>query len=183
MPIEPEFHKKLFPNSLLRGEKLSKDEVTNPTSYALENVYISFAGQTENSKLAKVGDIMLIYRKGNTEPKHFSSVVTTAIIITDIFRSFNNIDDFLSKVENRSVFTKKELELFYVKQKDKIVIVKFVLISALSKKVTLEKLRKLNIIEPFAGPRPFAKINDKQFNIILSEAKTEVKFSKVDENE
>lgn len=173
LPIYPEYHTRLLPDSILKNEN-EVDFIGNSAfGYALQKVYISWAG----FNYVKEGDLILFYRMGDKDPKKYSSVITTLGVVEQIIKTFANKEDFLQHCQNRSVFSKEELESFWNNHSANLCVLKFVYVKSLVKKVTLEYLWDKNIIERGKGPRPFTPITDAQFKNIMDEAKTEIQFS------
>lgn len=167
LPIEAKYHTRLLPDSILHNEiDLLGDE---PQRYALQKVYISFS--FERSMLP--GDYILLYRKGTTDGrKGYESVITTLGVIQDVKWDFPSKEEFFKSCENRSVFSKDELEHFWHEKKSKLLVVRFIVVGTFSKKVTLNYLWESKIVCFPNGPRPFASIDDNQFKSIVSKSAT-----------
>lgn len=118
------------------------------------------------------GDILLFYRTGESYPKKYSSVITTVGVIDGIVEGFKSREHFMSYCENRSVFSKDELEKFWYKHRYNLCVVKFIYIKSLISKLTLGYLWNENIVQPPNGPRPFMKLSDSQFEKIIKDSKT-----------
>lgn len=168
LPIMSQFHTSLFPDSKLSREI---DYMTNvPHRYALQKVYITWAFADNLSS----GDLLLFYRMGDTYPKKYSSVITTIGVIDEVIDNFSDEEDFLRYCQNRSVFTMDQLKEFWSKHRYNLKVLKFVYVKTLSKKVTLDFLQQNGIVEPCQGPRPFSRITNEQFELILNESETTV---------
>jgi hypothetical protein len=142
--------------------------------YALQKVYISHTFERNINK----GDVVLFYRMGEYgRNKKYSSAITTLGIITDIIFDFKTKEDFLNHCQNRTVFSKEELNKFSEKLKG-LTLVKFIYAKNLKKRPTLEFLWNNQIIEAPKGARPFTRINDAQFESILKESQTSINFIK-----
>lgn len=170
LPIAPPFHTTLFPDSKLNTEK-GLDLLSNiPHRYALQKVYISWA--KENN--IKTGDLLLFYRMGDTIPKKYSSVITTLGVVDQVISKFDNEKEFLSYCQNRSVFSIEDLKYFWNTHRYNLKVIKFVYVKSLSKKLTLNYMWNNNIVQFPNGPRPFTKITDAQFNMILRDSDTKI---------
>ena len=168
LPIRPQYHTTLLPDSKLKTEN-EIDFIGNiPHRYALQKVYITWGMKDDVRK----GDILVFYRMGETYPKKYSSVVTTIGVIDEIVDRFKNKEHFMSYCENRSVFSKEELEEFWNKHGYKLCVVKFIYIKSLASKLTLDYLWREKIVTPPNGPRPFMKLSDAQFEKIIKDSKT-----------
>ena len=169
LPIEAKYHTPLLPDSKLKTENevdfLGKD----PQKYALEKVYISFSYKRD----MKPGDILLIYRKGvNEGKKAHESVVSTIGIIDECKCDFTTREEYLDYCDNRTIFTKEELNSFW--NKKEFIVIKFIYVKNLNKNVILKELWDNDIVVSRSGPRPFDTITDKQFEKIISLSNTEL---------
>jgi predicted nucleic acid-binding protein len=172
LPIYPEFHTKLLPDSKLNTENEVNFLGKEAHKYALQKVYISRTFKRE----IKNGDIILLYRNGEDGSiKKYTSVITTLGIITDVIFDFRSKEEFLKHCQNRTVFSLKELNAFATNLKN-LIVVKFIYVKSLKKRSTLGFLRNNKIIDTKEGPRPFTKITDLQFQAILQKAGTEINF-------
>ncbi len=171
LPIEAKYHTPLLPDSQLKTENEVDFLGDQPQKYALEKVYISFS----YVRNMKPGDFVVIYRKGEKEGrKAYESVVSTIGVIDSYRDKFNNKEDFLKYCQNRTVFTKEELESFWNKKKDQLLVIKFIYVKSLTKRLTLKCLWENNIVPEQKGPRPFDKISDNNFRLILNKSNTNI---------
>lgn len=166
LPIKPQYHTSLFPDSKLNTELEYIGNI--PHRYALQKVYITWSYETN----LKPGDLLLFYRMGDTDPKKYSSVITTVGVIDDVICSFSNEAEFLSYCQNRSVFTTEELKYFWQKYRYNLKVLKFVYVKSLTNRKNLDYLWRNGIVEPGKGPRPFTRITDAQFSMILRDSET-----------
>ncbi len=168
LPILPKYHTKLLPDSILRNEiDFVREE---PQRYALQKVYVSFSF----ARNMMPGDYILLYRNGATDGrKGFESVVTTLGVIQEAKYNFSSKEEFFKSCENRSVFTNEELETFWATKKDKLLVVKFIVVGTFSKKITLNYLWDNGIVEQNKGPRPFDQLSDTQFDSIIKQSATQ----------
>ena len=173
LPIYPVYHTTLLPDSKLNTENEVDFLGKEPHRYALQKVYISFSWERNINP----GDILLFYRNGEEgSSKKYTSVLTTIGIVDSIKYGFQCKEDFFESCQNRSVFPKKDLESFWKNNKDTLLVVKFIFVKSLTKRLTLEYLWNQAIVELYKGPRPFTRISDKQFNQILCDSQTKISF-------
>ena len=170
LPIFPKYHTSLLPDSILTTENEVEFLSNEPQRYALQKVYISWA--TERN--IKAGDIVLFYRTGETYPKKYSSVLTTVCIVDEIKHSFPSKEEFLSDCQNRSVFTKEELESFWHNHRYDLMVLKFIFVKSFIKRPTLGFLWDNEIVQAPNGPRPFTRITNDQFETIMRESQTDL---------
>ncbi|MBP5403406.1 MAG: hypothetical protein J6Y36_09640 [Treponema sp.] len=175
VPIYPQFHTTLLPDSKLNTED-KIDFIENiPHRYALQKIYISWCGERNINP----GDFVLFYRMGEEgSNKKYTSVLTSLCIIDSVKYNFRNKDEFLNLCNNRSVFSKSELDSFWTYHSFKLLVVKFIFVKSLEKRLTLDYLQQTEIIEPLKGPRPFTRLTDVQFDQILHDSKTDINFIK-----
>lgn len=175
LPIEPKFHTALLPDSMLKTENEVDFTGDTPEKYALQKVYISFSFKRDMDS----GDFVLIYRKGlHPGRKAYESVLTTVAIIDDVKYDFATKEEFLACCENRSIFSKGELEDFWEKHRKELLVVKFIFVKKLNKPVRLGQLWDKNYISFGKGPRSFDSISDMQFEDILLMSETTIKTIK-----
>jgi hypothetical protein len=173
LPIYPQYHTSLLPDSILKTENEVNFLTNEPQRYALQKVYISW-GQERNIYPC---DIILFYRTGNFgTSKKFNSVLTTVSIVDEIQTDFNtrDKDDFLHHCQNRSVFSFDELTSFWNSHRHNLMILKFIYVKSLVKRPILGFLWDNDIVHAPNGPRPFTRISNNQFEVIMREAQTDL---------
>lgn len=175
LPIEAQYHTPLFPDSQLRTEGSFDYLGDKAHRYALQKVYISLSYKRD----MRSGDLLVIYRKGTTiGRKAFESVVSTICIVDEVRYNFSNKDDYLKYCENRTVFSQETLEQLWNRHREKLLVVKFIFVKSLTKRLTLGELWDLGIVSPNSGPRPFDHITDTGFDMILAQSKTKIHFER-----
>lgn len=170
LPILPQYHTSLLPDSILRNEDEHNFLEKTPYRYALQKVYISFAPERN----IHPGDIVVFYRNGVQGNAGHTGVLTSVAIVEEAISDFASKDEFMAQVQNRSVFTNDELEQFWRKHGRNQIVLKFIFVKSFVKRPILGFLWDTDIIAFPKGPRPFTRISDDQFNMILSEAQTDL---------
>ena len=172
LPIFPQYHTSLLPDSILRTENEVDFLGKEAHRYALQKVYIAWTGGRDINR----GDIVLFYRTGHDgSNKKYTSVLTTVCIVDEVKSSFASKEDFLAECQNRSVFTKEELASFWDKKRNSLIVLKFIFVKSMEKRPILGFLWDNNIVAAPGGPRSFTKITDSQFDMIMQEAQTDLK--------
>ena len=161
VPIYPDYHTELFPDSILNNQS-PKDFVENlPHRNALSKVYIS----RSKEKDLKSGDVVVFYMTGGK----FKGVATTIGIIESCIADIRNVDEFLVLCRKRSVFSNEELLKhwnYYPTLKP--FIVNFLYTYSFRKRPNLEWLVNNGVIANYDNvPRGFVKITVEQFDTIL----------------
>ncbi|OGO92545.1 MAG: hypothetical protein A2Y17_11385 [Clostridiales bacterium GWF2_38_85] len=171
LPIEAKYHTFLLPDSKLNTENEIDFLGETPQKYALQKVYISFSYKRDMSP----GDFLVLYRKGVTPGrKGYESVLTTVAVIDEVKYNFINKSDFLQYCENRTVFSKEDLNYFWDSKQGKLLVVKFIFIKNLTKRLILKDLWDMNIVPFPSGPRPFDTMSDSEFDEIIRHSQTDI---------
>lgn len=166
LPIYSQYHTTLLPDSILNTEE-PLDFITNIAHrYALRKIYITGASACP----AKTGDLVVFYRIGDKEPKKYSSVLTSVGIIAQIRTNFRSESDFLKACENRTVFSKQDLQRWWRKYSQRLLVIDFLFQESFKKRIPLAVLWAENIVPAPKGPRPFHQLTDEQFDKIINKA-------------
>ncbi len=103
--IKPEYHRELFPDSLLKTENPLDYIEDSPSRNSICKVYISHA---ENRDI-RPGDTILIYRIGESLPKKYSSTITTLCIADGLVDDITSEKEFLKLCRGKTLFSEEEL--------------------------------------------------------------------------
>ena len=107
VPIWPDYHTELLPDSILRTESPDDFKEDKPHRNAISKVYIS---RSLNRDIKK-GDIVLFYRTAEKgENARYSALITSIGIVEDKVDNIQNEQDFIMKAGKRSIFTNKQLK-------------------------------------------------------------------------
>lgn len=170
VPIRPEYHTELFPDSILNNESANDFIENEPHRNALKKVYIS---RSYNRNLKK-GDLVIFYRTGG----NYAGVVSTIGIIQNVITKIRDENHFVELCRKRSIFGDDELrEWWNYNPQNKPshlinhpFIVNFLYLDSFPMpKVNLQKLRDLKIIQD--APRGFELIENSKFVQILNAAR------------
>lgn len=166
VPIYPEYHTELMPDSILHNESKADFKDDQPHRNSLSKVYISRSYERDIKK----GDLLVFYRTGG----YYKSVVTTIGIVDDVFLNISNIDEFLSICKKRSVFTDKKLREHWNYKSDKPFLVNFLYSYSFPNRINLKKLIELGVIKDVSdAPRGFRRISKQKFLDILEETQSD----------
>lgn len=105
VPIYPEYHTELFPDSILRGEDPRKYVDSSPARNAITKVYISRSWTRDLRR----GDIIVFYRTASGGSAYHTAVATTFGIVLDVTDNIKSKADFIAICRKRSVFSDAEL--------------------------------------------------------------------------
>ena len=105
VPIYPEYHTELLPDSMLTTESPYNFIENEPHRNAISKVYISRSIKRD----VKKGDVLIFYRTAERGSAYYTSVITTIGIVENKIENISDEKDFIQKCRKRSVFTDNEL--------------------------------------------------------------------------
>lgn len=165
LAIYPEFHTRLFPDSILNNESFDVVQDISHTN-SIHKIYLT--GMPGVDRIQR-GDALVIYRTSDGNgPAHYRSVATSIAVVEEYrnINSFTNQDDFLTYCKPHSVFSEDELRSYW-RQRRYPHIVKMIYNIALAKRVTRGKM--LEELGFSADQRwSFFEITRSQFDAVLS---------------
>lgn len=167
VPIYPQYHTELFPDSILNNES-SFDFIENePYRNAISKVYISRSIERNLHS----GDIIVFYRTGG----YYKGVVTTIGIVEKVIDGISSEQDFIKLCRKRSVFSDSELsEHWNYKKYNRPFVVNFLYSCSFPKRVNMKRLIEIGVIADInSAPRGFECISKKNFNAILKECQAD----------
>ena len=166
VPIYPDYHTNLLPDSYLRTESPKNFIENEPHRNALSKVYIS----RSHVRDLKSGDRIVFYRtKSDLGPAYYTGVATTVGIVESVITDIKDEATFIALCRKRSVFTDDELREHWNRYKNvKPFIVNFLFAFSLPKRPTLQWLHENGVIPDTKDmPRGFRKITNQDFlNIV-----------------
>jgi predicted nucleic acid-binding protein len=171
VPIYPQYHTELFPDSILRTESPTDFVENKPNRNAIRKVYISRSFE----KNLSTGDIIVFYRTKSGGSAHYTSVATTIGIVEKVITDISNLEQFIYLCRKRSVFTNNELaEYWNYNPRNRPFIVDFLYVHSFPKRPNLKSLIENGIIaEP---PRGFERLTDESFDRLLIEANANLRI-------
>ena len=169
VPIYPEYHTELLPDSILNTES-SEDFIEDlPHRNCINKVYVSRAMEP----YPNIGDILIFYRTGG----YYKSVVTTIGEVQEVKFDFHDEDDFILYCRKKSVFPEQDLREMWRKSTRKPIVVSFLYCYSFPHRINMKDLIDLNILlGTDDAPRGFRPITKEQFELILKETKSDENF-------
>lgn len=169
VPIYPDYHTELLPDSILNTESPSDFVEDFPHRNGISKVYVSRALEPHPKK----GDILVFYRTGGI----YKGVITTIGIVTEIKEHFSSKADFISYCRKGSVFPEKELGKMWDYRSQRPFVVSFLYVYSFPKRINMSKLIEMGIFNGVNdAPRGFRLISKDQFEFILKETLSESGF-------
>jgi len=167
VPIYPEYHTSLLPDSILRTESPSDYEENEPFRNAISKVYISRSIERN----LKSGDVIIFYRTGGDR---YRSVITTIGIVEAVQDGIKTEDEFIQLCGKRSVFSSSELKKHWNHNvKYRPFVVDFLYAYSFPKRLNRERLLELKIQALSEPPRGFTRIPAADFKKIVKETGTD----------
>lgn len=166
VPIKPDYHTDLLPDSILNTESSADFEENEPFRNAISKIYITRSLERDIRR----GDTIIFYRTGG----YYKSVITTLGIVEEAKTGISNQDEFVRLCGNRSVFTEEKLiEWWSYNPRLRPFIVSFLYAYSFPKRINMKTLIDLKIIaDVSSAPRGFEKISIDKFKLILKETET-----------
>lgn len=169
VPIYPEYHTELLPDSILNTESPEEFIEDFPHRNCIDKVYVSRAMRP----YPHLGDILVFYRTGG----YFKSVVTTIGIVQEVKTDFQNENDFISYCRKKSVYPEKDLRDMWRYSPIKPFVVNFLYVYSFPHRINMKELIDLNVLLGVNdAPRGFKLINKEQFDVILKETRSDESF-------
>jgi len=168
VPIRPEYHTDLFPDSILRTESPADFIDNEPFRNAMSKVYVS---RSVNRGL-RSGDLIVFYRTGG----YYASVVTTLCIVESVNTSIRDAGSFVKLCRKRSVFPDEELRQQWetAPMTNKPFIVNLLYAYSFPKRINMKRLIELGVIKDiYSAPRGFEVLPDESFSKIIKETGTD----------
>jgi hypothetical protein len=164
VPIYPEYHTELLPDSILRTENAAAYEDNKPNRNAISKVYVSRALERNLRR----GDVLVFYRTAaEGQSGYYTSVATTIGIVITVIQGIRIFDDFLKACRKRSVFTDEELRRHWdYKPHNRPFVVNFLYVYSLPKRPNRKALLEAGVI-PAAPPRGFEQLSEPAFRKLL----------------
>ncbi len=169
VPIYPNYHTSLLPDSILRTESPSSFVEQLPHRNAIRKVYIC---RSINRDL-KRGDAIVFYRTGG----YYAGVATTVGIVETVTTAIRDAAHFISLCRKRSVFTDEELiEYWDWKKYNRPFIVEFLYAYSFTKRPNMKELIDHGVIlDVNSAPRGFEPVTKDQFRTVLQLAEADAR--------
>lgn len=169
LSIYPEYHTRMFPDSILRNE--DRYELIRDVSYtnSIEKIYL--CSMYSASHLQK-GDLLAIYRTTDWNGfAHYRSVITSVCQVEEVKKKddFKSFEDFVRYTNYYSVFSHDEISKIF--ENPNCMSIKMTYNIALSRRVTKQYMvESLRINPKYWG---FFQLTDEQFDAILKKGEAD----------
>ena len=169
VPIYPDYHTELFPDSILNTESPKEFVEDFPHRNCIGKVYVSRAIEPH----PKSGDILIFYRTGG----YYKSVVTTIGIVQELQYDFKDEDDFILYCRKSSVYPENQLRKMWRYSPNRPFAIRFLYTYSFPHRINMKELINLNVLSGISdAPRGFKQINKEQFDKIIKATKSDDSF-------
>lgn len=169
VPIYPEYHTELLPDSILNTESPEEFIEDFPHRNCINKVYVSRAMEP----YPNIGDILVFYRTGG----YYTSVVTTIGEVLEVKSDFLNENDFILYCRKKSVYPEQALRDMWRYSTRKPFVVNFLYTYSFPHRINMKELIDLKVLLGVNdAPRGFKPITKEQFEIILKETRSDESF-------
>lgn len=167
VPIYPEYHTELMPDSILHNETKANFNDDQPHRNSIGKTYVS----RSDERNIKKGDLLIFYRTGG----YYKSVVTTLGIVDGVVFNIKTEEDFILQCRKRSVFTEQKLrEQWNFNKQKRPFLVNFLYSYSFPKRINLKRLMELGVIKDMDDvPRGFKEISVDQLKLIIKETEVD----------
>lgn len=169
VPIYPEYHTELLPDSILNTESPEEFIEDFPHRNCINKVYVSRAMEPYPS----IGDILVFYRTGG----YYKSVVTTIGEVVEVKTDFQDENDFILYCRKKSVYPEQALREMWRYSTRTPFVVNFLYTYSFPHRINMKELIDLKVLQGVNdAPRGFKLITKEQFEIILKETRSDESF-------
>lgn len=169
VPIYPEYHTELLPDSILNTESPEEFIEDFPHRNCINKVYVSRAMEPYPS----IGDILVFYRAGG----YYKSVITTIGEVVEVKADFQDENDFILYCRKKSVYPELALREMWRYSTRKPFVVNFLYTYSFPHRINMKELIDLKVLQGVNdAPRGFKLITKEQFEIILKETRSDESF-------
>lgn len=169
VPIYPEYHTELFPDSILNTESPEEFVEDFPHRNCIQKVYVSRALEPH----PKIGDILVFYRTGG----YYKSVVTTIGVVQELKYDFKNENDFILYCRKSSVYPEEKLREMWQYSPKKPFAIRFLYVYSFPHRINMKELIDIGVLSGVNdAPRGFKNISKEQFKSIIKATKSDDSF-------
>jgi len=160
VPIRPEYHTELFPDSILRTESPNDFVENQPYRNAISKSYISHS-LTRN---LESGDILVFYRSGGI----YKGVATTIGIVEGVVDGLKDLKELVQACRKRTVLSEKELQEYWERRpKNRPFVINFLYAFSFLKRKTLKDMLQEKILPSMDTVKTITKIDRESFKKLI----------------
>lgn len=161
VPIKPEYHTELFPDSILKTESPLTFVENKPHRNSISKSYISHSWNRE----LKSGDIVVFYRSGGI----YKGVATTIGIVEGTIDGIKNLQELIQICKKRSVLTEEELAEYWNRfPKNRPFVFNFLYAFSFKKRINLKEMLDKKILPSMDSIKTISKMGREEFKKLIS---------------
>jgi len=164
--IDPMYHTKLFPDSILNNENPDDFSEQAGFSNAVRKCYIT----RSYSVMPKRGDILVFYRTGG----RYVGVFTT-LGVFEGHKEFKDFGTFYEYASNRTVLSRQEMLEWWNKGQSKPKIIDFIYSYSFPKRINLQQMISLGFDEEIMG-KGIQQLSQDIFTKLIQQSKMDVRY-------
>lgn len=166
IPIKPQYHTDLFPDSKLKTEKVQDFLDNHPYRNSISKSYISHSYFRD----LKRGDILVFYRSsGNVGNNIYKGVITTICIVENVHTDLQSLDELKRLCRKRTILSDDELYEYWERYiPNRPFVIDFLYAFSFKKRLTLKELLDNNILPSMDVLRTINKMNRENFTKLIS---------------
>lgn len=160
VPIRPDYHTELFPDSILKTESPLDFVENKPHRNAISKSYISHS----STRKLKRGDIVVFYRSGGI----YKGVATTIGIIEEAIDGIPSLDELRKICRKRSVLTDEELVEYWNRYPSlRPFVFNFLYAFSFKKRINLKQMLDEGILPSMETVRTINKMGRNEFTKLV----------------
>lgn len=161
VPIKPEYHTKLLPDSILRTESPLDFEDNQPYRNAISKIYVSHS----SNRTLKPGDILVFYRSGGI----YEGVATTIGIVENVVPDIKSAEELIKLCHKRTVLTETELKQYWARYPNyKPFVINFLYAFSFVKRITLKEMLDRSILPRMDSVKTITQISRESFTQLIT---------------
>lgn len=161
VPIKPEYHTELFPDSILKTESPLTFVENKPHRNSISKSYISHSW----NRGLKSGDIVVFYRSGGI----YKGVATTIGIVEGTIDGIKNLQELIQICKKRSVLTEEELAEYWNRfPKNRPFVFNFLYAFSFKKRINLKEMLDKKILPSMDSIKTISKMGREEFKKLIS---------------
>lgn len=172
VPIYPDYHTELLPDSILRTESPKDFLDSKPNRNAISKVYIC---RSVNRNLER-GDLIVFYRTASGGSGYHTSVATSIGVVEDVHNPISSKGELIRLCRKRSVFSDNELAKHWdYNPRSRPFVVNFLYVTTFPHRLNLKALMENGIIKE--APRGFERIGDREFDLLCKLSQVQLNYT------
>ncbi|MBW3467500.1 PIN domain-containing protein [Arthrospiribacter ruber] len=161
VPIKPEYHTELFPDSILKTESPLTFVENKPHRNSISKSYISHSW----NRGLKSGDIVVFYRSGGI----YKGVATTIGIVEGTIDGLKSLQELIQICKKRSVLTEEELAEYWNRfPKNRPFVFNFLYAFSFKKRINLKEMLDKKILPSMDSIKTICKMGREEFKTLIT---------------